>query len=85
MENNANEKMTNIVIGEAVMHLVSAGADISWRAVTETLLRQLKTEQDSERLKAMRDAINQVYHELHTPYATYEALTGQPMAQRLLH
>jgi len=85
MENNSNEKMTNIVIGEAVMQLVSAGADISWRAVTETLQLQLKMEQDSERLMAMRHAINQVHDELRAHYGTHGSLSGRPSAERLLH
>ncbi|MDU5473413.1 hypothetical protein [Pantoea sp. UBA5035] len=85
MENNSNEKMTNIVIGEAVMQLVSAGADISWRAVTETLQLHLKMEQDSERLMAMRHALNQVHDELRAHYGTHGSLTGLPSAERFLH
>lgn len=85
MENNSNEKMTNIVIGEAVMRLVSAGADISWHAVTETLQLQLKMEQDSERLMAIRHAINQVHYWLRAHYGTHGSLTGRPSAEKLLH
>lgn len=85
MENNSNEKMTSIVIGEAVMQLAMAGADISWGTVTEMLQRQLKMEQDSDRLTAMRQAINQVYDQLRTQYGTYGALTGLPAAERFLH
>ncbi|WP_311790141.1 MULTISPECIES: hypothetical protein [Pantoea] len=85
MGNHSQDKMTNIVIGEAVMQLVSAGADISWRTVTETLQRQLKTEQDSERLMAMRHAINKVHDELRAHYGSHESLTGRPAAERLLH
>lgn len=85
MENHSPDKMTNIVIGEAVMQLVSAGAEISWRAVTETLQRQLKTEQGSERLMAMRHAINQVHDELRAHYGSHESLSGHPAAERLLH
>lgn len=85
MENNSNEKMTNIVIGEAVMQLVSSGADISWRAVTETLQLHLKMEQDSERLMAMRHALNQVHDELRAHYGTHGSQTGLPSAERFLH
>lgn len=85
MENYPNEKMTNIVIGEAVMLLVSAGVDISWRTVTETLQLQLKMEQDSERLMAMRHAINQVHNELRAHYGVHGAVTGRPLPERLLH
>lgn len=85
MGNNSNERMTNIVIGEAVMQLVSAGADISWRAVTEALQRQLKMEQDGERLMAMRHAISKVYDELRAHYASHGSLTDRPAAERRLH
>lgn len=85
MNNNSNERMINIVIGEAVMQLVDEGADISWRAVTETLRCQLNLEQDSERLMVLRHAITQVQDELRSHSTSHNLFADRPAAERILH
>lgn len=85
MKITVDERMTDIVIGEAIMQLVDAGEEISWRSLTETLQHQIKVEQDSERLMAMRTAIDKVYSELRSrsPLGGYHS--DRPAAGQLLH
>jgi len=84
MKNMSDERITDIVIGEAVMQLVNTGADISWSAVTLTLQRQLKMEQDSERAEAMYRAIARMQEELRAHLVSERSLSYPP-AERRLH
>jgi probable RcsB/C two-component-system connector len=85
MKNNADERMTDIVIGEAIMQLVNAGEEISWRAVTEALQHQMQDEQDSERVTAMRGAIAKVTRELRSRAVSSGFQMDRPAAGQLLH
>lgn len=65
------------------MQLINTGADISWSAVTLTLQRQLKMEQDSERVEAMHRAITKLQDELLAHLVSEPSLDYPPVERRL--
>lgn len=84
MKNPSDERITDTVIGEAVMQLLDTGAEISWSTLTQTLQYQLKQEQDSERVIALSHAITDIQDQLRACFFSDQPL-DYPSAQRQLH
>lgn len=85
MKNSHDEKMTEVIIGEAVSELLSAGMDISWAALLNKLRAALNGETDEDRLRAVVRAIDEVRREMQISSGghkrSYDS-TSDPLASR---
>ncbi|RPD99741.1 hypothetical protein BBB56_12900 [Candidatus Pantoea deserta] len=84
MNKHSDQRITDIVIGEAVMALLDDGAEISWSALTHTLQQQLEQEHDSQRIIAIRSALTEIQDELRACLFSHLAL-HRPSAHKQLH
>lgn len=64
MKKEFEEKMTEILIGEAVTDLLDANAAISWTALLDRLRAGLDKETDEHRIRAGLRAIDEVRREM---------------------
>ncbi|WP_312180976.1 hypothetical protein [Pantoea sp. CTOTU46764] len=64
MNNNGEEKLCDLLIGEAVLALLQEKAGISRRALLAKLQFMLEAEQDEERAHATKLAIQDVMSEI---------------------
>ena len=64
MKKEFEEKMTEILIGEAVTDLLDANAAISWTALLDRLRAGLDQETDEHRIRAGLRAIDEVRREM---------------------
>lgn len=64
MKNDFDEKMTEIIIGEAVTALLDASAAVSWSALLVKLHSALDAETDEHRIRAGLRAIEEVRKEM---------------------
>jgi len=64
MKNELEEKLTEILIGEAVTELLDANAAISWTALLDSLRASLDKETDEYRIRAGLRAIDEVRREM---------------------
>lgn len=85
MKNSHDEKMTEVIIGEAVSELLSAGLDISWVALLDRLRAALNGENDEDRLRAVVRAIDEVRREMQVNSGGHKrsyGSTSDPLAPR---
>ncbi|NIF23992.1 MULTISPECIES: hypothetical protein [Pantoea] len=66
MKNDFEEKMADIMIGEAVTALLDEGVAIGWAVLTERLRLAIENETDENRVRAGLRAIEEVRREMHT-------------------
>ncbi|RPD94641.1 hypothetical protein BBB56_20255 [Candidatus Pantoea deserta] len=66
MYKSNDERLTDILIGEATMELILSGQAVSSRALKEILQRMAEQEQDEERHQALMRALNEVQQNLNT-------------------
>ena len=59
-ENNFDDKMADIIIGEAVTALLDDNVAISWAALNDRLQAMLDLETDSDRIRAVLRVIEDV-------------------------
>lgn len=64
MKSDFDEKMTEIIIGEAITALLDASAAVSWSALLEKLHSALDAETDEHRIRAGLRAIDEVRKEM---------------------
>lgn len=64
MKNNFDEKMADIMIGEAVTALLEEDVAFSWAALTGRLPSALENETDEDRARAGLHAIEEVRREM---------------------
>lgn len=64
MQNSADDKLTEIIIGEAVKELLNSNAAVSWRALLDKLHCTLDAETDENRIRACLMAIDEVRNEI---------------------
>ncbi|WP_065647582.1 hypothetical protein [Pantoea eucrina] len=64
MKKEFEEKLTEILIGEAVTDLLDANAAISWTALLDRLRVGLDKETDEDRIRAALRAIDEVRREM---------------------
>ena len=64
MKNNFDEKMADIMIGEAVTALLDEDVAISWVALTDRLRSAIDNETDEDRIRAGLRAIEEVRREM---------------------
>lgn len=64
MKNDFEEKMADIMIGEAVTALLDEDVAISWAVLTERLRAAIEHETDEERVRAGLRAIEEVRREM---------------------
>ena len=64
MKNNFDDKMADIIIGEAVTALLDEDVAISWAALTERLRSAIENETDEDRIRAGLRAIEEVRREM---------------------
>ncbi|ADU72183.1 hypothetical protein [Pantoea sp. At-9b] len=65
MKNNFDDKMADIMIGEAVTALLDEDVAISWAALTDRLRSAIENETDEDRIRAGLRAIEEVRREMH--------------------
>lgn len=66
MYKSNDERLTDILIGEATLELLLSGKAVSSRALREVLQRMAECEDDDERQLAFARAINEVEQNLKT-------------------
>ncbi len=64
MKNDFEEKMADIMIGEAVTALLDDDVTISWAALTDRLRSAIENETDEDRVRAGLRAIEEVRREM---------------------
>jgi probable RcsB/C two-component-system connector len=64
MKNNFDDKMADIIIGEAVTALLNEDVAISWAALTDRLRSAIENETDEDRIRAGLRAIEEVRREM---------------------
>lgn len=64
MKNTFDDKMTEIMIGEAVTALLDEDVAISWTALTERLRAAIEGETNEDRIRAGMRAIEEVRREM---------------------
>ena len=64
MKNNFDDKMADIIIGEAVTALLNEDVAISWTALTDRLRSAIENETDEDRIRAGLRAIEEVRREM---------------------
>ncbi|KJV24695.1 hypothetical protein [Pantoea sp. SM3] len=64
MKNNFEEKMADIMIGEAVTALLDEDVAISWAALTDRLRSAIENATDEDRIRAGLRAIEEVRREM---------------------
>ncbi|PJZ04125.1 hypothetical protein PRCB_17775 [Pantoea rodasii] len=64
MKNIFDDKMADIMIGEAVTALLDEDVTISWAALTDRLRANIRGETDEERVRAGQRAIEEVGREM---------------------
>lgn len=62
MSKSDKDKLTDAVMGEAVIAIIKSGSDVSFNTLLEHLQNGLRTETDSERQDAYRAAIGGVHN-----------------------
>ncbi|ADU72145.1 hypothetical protein [Pantoea sp. At-9b] len=85
MKNSHDEKMTEVIIGEAVSELLSVGLDISWVALLDKLRTALNGETDEDRIRAVLRAIDEVRREMQVNSGGHKTSYGRssdPFAPR---
>jgi len=65
LKNDFEEKMADIMIGEAVTALLDEDVAISWAALTDRLRSAVENETDEDRIRAGLRAIEEVRREMH--------------------
>ncbi|MDR6352546.1 hypothetical protein [Pantoea sp. SORGH_AS_0659] len=64
MKNTFDDKMTEIMIGEAVTALLDEDEAISWTALTQRLMAAIEGETDEDRIRAGMRAVEEVRREM---------------------
>lgn len=64
MKNTFDDKMTEIMIGEAVTALLDEDEAISWTALTRRLMAAIEGETDEDRIRAGMRAVEEVRREM---------------------
>jgi len=64
MKNNFDDKMADIMLGEAVTALLDENVAISWVALTDRLRSAIENETDEDRIRAGLRAIEEVRREM---------------------
>ena len=75
MKNNFDDKMADIIIGEAVTALLDDNVAISWAALNDRLQAMLDRETDSDRIRAVLRVIEDVRREMEMSAVKKEAFT----------
>lgn len=70
MKNTFDDKMTEIMIGEAVTALLDEDVAINWIALTERLRAAVEGETDEDRIRAGMRAIEEVRREMNAQKET---------------
>ncbi|NIG20670.1 hypothetical protein F3J37_18500 [Pantoea sp. Al-1710] len=65
MKNDFEDKMADIMLGEAVTALLDEDVAISWAALTDRLRSAIEIETDEDRIRAGLRAIEEVRREMH--------------------
>ncbi len=65
MKNDFEDKMADIMLGEAVTALLDEDVAISWAALTDRLRSAIEIEKDEDRIRAGLRAIEEVRREMH--------------------
>jgi|GEM_PF-474687 len=76
MKNNFDDKMADIIIGEAVTALLDDNVAISWAALNDRLQAMLDRETDSDRIRAVLRVIEDVRREMEMSAVKKEAFTA---------
>ncbi|KTR91777.1 hypothetical protein [Pantoea dispersa] len=76
MKNNFDDKMADIIIGEAVTALLDDNVAISWAALNDRLQAMLDCETDSDRIRAVLRVIEDVRREMEMSAVKKEAFTA---------
>lgn len=76
MKNNFDDKMADIIIGEAVTALLDDNVAISWAALNDRLQAMLDRETDSDRIRAVLRVIKDVRREMEMSAVKKEAFTA---------
>lgn len=85
MKNDFEEKMADIMIGEAVTALLDEDVDISWAVLKDRLRAAIENETDEDRVRAGLRAIEEVRQEMHirasenTGVASADGLSSQKL------
>jgi len=85
MKNDFEEKMADIMIGEAVTALLDEDVAISWAVLTDRLRAAIEHETDEDRVRAGLRAIEEVRREMHiragekTGFASADDLSSQKL------
>lgn len=66
MYKSNKERLTDILIGEAMLELLQSGKAVSSRALLETLQRMAEQEDDEDRQQGLIRAINEVQQNLNS-------------------
>ena len=86
MKNDFEEKMADIMIGEAVTALLNEDAAISWAALTDRLRSAIENETDEDRVRAGLRAIEEVRQEMQNRAAEKTGVHGTDgMSAQTLH
>ncbi len=76
MKHSENEKLRDMLIGEAVMALLNGKAPVSWRAVLDALQNELNAGHGADRTRAAMMAIQEVKAEMLLSLAKQESGGG---------
>jgi probable RcsB/C two-component-system connector len=76
MKNDFEEKMADIMIGEAVTALLDEDVAISWAVLTERLRAAIEHETDEDRVRAGLHAIEEVRREMQIRTGEKTGVTG---------
>lgn len=76
MKSNFDDKMADIIIGEAVTALLDDNVAISWAALNDRLQAMLDRETDSDRIRAVLRVIEDVRREMEMSAVKKEAFTA---------
>ena len=86
MKNDFEEKMADIMIGEAVTALLDEEMTISWAALTDRLRAAIENETDEARIRAGLRAIEEVRREMQIRAAEKTGVHGTDgMSAQKLH
>ncbi|MEZ3498429.1 hypothetical protein [Pantoea sp. KPR_PJ] len=66
MYKSNDERLTDILIGEATLELLLSGKAVSSRALKEILQRMAEKEEDDDRYQALMRALNEVQQNLNS-------------------
>ncbi|MEB5970492.1 hypothetical protein MXF20_00130 [Pantoea dispersa] len=80
MNSNFDDKMADIIIGEAVTALLDDGVAVSWVALNDRLQAMLDGETDSDRVRAVLRVIEDVRREMEMSAVKKEASTAGHVA-----